>query len=372
MQRRAFLLLSSLLLSASTFAQSAPPATQPSKPRELIRKGAEFLLASQDKRGGWETDKGPGVTALAARALALEPSIGPKHPAVRKAVEFVLTQQRDDGGVYTAQGDHKNYETSVVVSMLAALGDEAPKGALEKARKFLLDNQADEDRSISVDNVWYGGAGYFLGKRPDLSNTQLMLDALRDSGLPPTDPAYQKAMIFISRCQMLGEKNDQAFAKGTTNGGFIYTAANGGESKAGTEEIGGRVELRAYGSMTYAGFKSMIYAGLKKDDPRVQAALGWIREHWTLDHNPNMPEKQSREGLYYYYHTFARALEAFGERVIRDRTGREHDWRAELVDVLARQQKPDGSWLNPEPRWMEQFPALTTAYAMLALEAAYP
>jgi squalene-hopene/tetraprenyl-beta-curcumene cyclase len=364
--------MAALFFCATALAQTATSSRPVAAPRELVRKGVEFLLATQDKRGGWETDKGPGITALAVRALAQEPSIGPKHAAVRRAVEFVLSHQRDDGGVYSALGLYKNYETSVVVSMLAALGDEAPQGVLEKARKFLLDNQADEDNGISVDDVWYGGAGYFLGKRPDVSNTQLMLDALKDSGLPSSDPAYQKALVFISRCQMLGEKNDQAFAKGATSGGFIYTAANGGDSKAGTQVINGRKELRSYGSMTYAGFKSMLYAGLKKDDPRVQAALGWIRDHWTLEFNPNMPEKQSREGLFYFYHTFARALAAFGEPVIRDGVGREHDWRAELVEILARQQKPDGSWLNPYDRWMEGFPALTTAYAILAIQAAEP
>lgn len=366
--------LTAALLAGAAAQAQVGPASRPAgrEPRDLVRKGAEYLLASQDKKGGWESDKGPGITALAARALALTPEIGPKHAAVRRAVEFVVDFQRDDGGIYSALGLHKNYETSVAVSMLAAVGDEAPKGVLEKARKFLLDNQADEERGISVDDVWYGGAGYFFGKRPDLSNTQLMLDALKDSGLPSSDPAYQKALVFITRCQMLGEKNDQKFARGATNGGFIYTAANGGDSKAGTEVVNGRKELRSYGSMTYAGFKSMLYAGLKKDDPRVQAALGWIREHWTLEYNPNMPEKQSHEGLFYYYHTFSRALAAFGEPLIRDRAGREHNWRLELSETLAKLQKPDGSWLNPHDRWMEGYPALTTAYSMLALLEADP
>ena len=34
--------------------------------------------------------------------------------------------------------------------------------------------------------------------------------------------------------------------------------------------------LRSYASMTYAGLKSMIYAGLDRDDPRVKAALTYI------------------------------------------------------------------------------------------------
>ncbi|MBI5866332.1 MAG: terpene cyclase/mutase family protein [Planctomycetes bacterium] len=367
-----------LLLPMIAGAQTPAPASRAAadsheaQARILLSKGAEFLLASQEKQGGWESDKGPGITALAAKALAQEPAIGPRHPAVRRAVVFVMTSQHDDGGIYSALGLFKNYETSVAVSMLSTLGDAAPAGAIDKARKFLIDNQADDDRGVSVDDVWYGGAGYFFGKRPDLSNTQLMLDALKDSGLPPSDPAFQKALVFIGRCQMLGEYNSQPLARGSTAGGFIYSAAGGGESKADTEVIEGRKELRCYGSMTYAGLKSMIYAGLKKDDPRVRAALAWVQDHWTLDSNPNMPEKKAEEGLFYFYHTFARALTAWGERTIRDRLGRDHDWRAELVEALAKRQKDDGSWLNPADRWMEGYPALTTAYAMLALQAAYP
>jgi squalene-hopene/tetraprenyl-beta-curcumene cyclase len=171
---------------------------------------------------------------------------------------------------------------------------------------------------------------------------------------------------------MLGEINDQAFARGATEGGFIYSPANAGESKAGSEDLDGRSALRCYGTMTYAGFKSMLYAGLNRDDRRVQAALDWMRKHWTLTTNPNMPEAQSRQGLFYYYHVFGRALDAYGAPIIKDDTGREHAWRQELVEQLAKAQKPDGSWANDADRWMEGLPALTTAYSLLALQAAYP
>jgi hypothetical protein len=35
-----------------------------------------------------------------------------------------------------------------------------------------------------------------------------------------------------------------------------------------------------------AGLKSMIYAGLTQDDPRVKAAIGYIKDRYTLDENP--------------------------------------------------------------------------------------
>jgi squalene-hopene/tetraprenyl-beta-curcumene cyclase len=367
---------------------------------ELTRHGAQFLLAAQEQDGGWASQTGPGITCLVLKALIQEPTVGPNHECVRRGVEFVRKFARDDGGIYGAEGLLKNYETSVALSMFAAL--EAPgqvvRGAPGKAepeapasapgpdrgdtprlrseiaalQKFLIQNQWDEGEGKSIDDPWYGGAGYGQSKRPDLSNTQMMLDALHDSGLPPDDPTYKKALTFIQRCQMLGESNDQPFAKASTQGGFIYTAANGGESKAGTIEVAGREELRCYGSMTYAGFKSMLYAGLTRDDPRVRAALDWIRRYWTLDYNPNMPQSQSLQGLYYYYHTFGRALAAFGEPVITDRTGRDHNWRQEFVTKLAELQHPDGSWTNEADRWMEGSPALTTAYGVLALQAAFP
>jgi squalene-hopene/tetraprenyl-beta-curcumene cyclase len=352
--------------------------------RELIRRGAAFLLSVQEPDGGWAADSGPGITCLALKALIQEPTIGPDHPAVRRGVEFVRRFAREDGGIYSAEGLLKNYESSVALSMFAALEQAIARTAsapsqpstyaedIARLQRFLKVNQWDEGEGKTPDDPWYGGAGYGRGRRPDLSNTQMMLEALHDSGLPQDDPVYRKALVFIQRCQMLGEHNDQPFARGSSQGGFIYSPAGGGESKAETVDVDGKPELRCYGSMTYAGFKSMLYAGLSRDDPRVQAALRWMKRYWTLDANPNMPEKRSQEGLFYYYHVFARALSAFGESAITDATGREHDWRRELVDKLAARQRPDGSWINDADRWMEGIPALTTAYSMLALQAAFP
>jgi squalene-hopene/tetraprenyl-beta-curcumene cyclase len=338
----------------------------------MIRRGAKYLLAAQEQDGGWASQSGPGITCLALKALIQEPAVGPEHPAVERGIRFVLKFQRDDGGIYSAGGLHKNYETSVALSMFAALKNDEYAAQAARVRQFLKDLQWDEGEEKSIDDPWYGGAGYGRGERPDLSNTQMMLEALHDSGLPKDDPTYKKALIFIQRCQMLGEHNDQAFAKGSNQGGFIYSPANGGESKAEQVEIEGRKELRSYGTMTYAGFKSMLYAGLSKDDRRVKAALDWIGRYWTLDYNPNMPARQSKQGLFYYYHVFGRAFQAWGEEVVTDHLGRKHDWRRELVKKLGEIQRDDGSWVNEADRWMEGHPALTTAYAVLALQAAYP
>jgi squalene-hopene/tetraprenyl-beta-curcumene cyclase len=254
--------------------------------------------------------------------------------------------------------------------MLSAAKDPALSETIASAQRFLKNLQWDEAERVQPEDVWYGGAGYGKHKRPDLSNTQMMLEALKQSGLPADDPTYRKALKFIERCQMSSETNDQPFARETQEGGFIYSPANGGESKAGTVVIQGQRQLRCYGSMTYAGFKSMLHANLAHNDPRVRRALDWICRHYTLDENPNMPGQQSRQGLFYYYHLFARALDAWGQQHLVDHKGIKHDWRADLCSKLLSLQNSDGSWTNNEDRWHEGNPVYVTALATLALQTA--
>jgi squalene-hopene/tetraprenyl-beta-curcumene cyclase len=187
------------------------------------------------------------------------------------------------------------------------------------------------------------------------------LDALHAVGRGEDDPAVKKALEFVSRCQNLeNEYTTTPFAAKVNDGGFFYTIAAGGQSMAGETADGG---LRSYGSMTYAGLKSMIYAGVSRDDPRVKAAYEWIQKHYTLEENPGM----GANGLYYYYHTFAKALAAIGDEQIIDGQGKSHDWRAELSQQLIAAQGADGSWVNSTPRWLEGDPNLVTAYSLLAL-----
>jgi squalene-hopene/tetraprenyl-beta-curcumene cyclase len=200
---------------------------------------------------------------------------------------------------------------------------------------------------------------------------QIALDALHDAGVKPTDPAFQAAVAFASHLQNRSESNNQPWAG--NDGGFIYTDADGGNSPAG-ELTGpdGRKMFRSYGSMTYAGLKSMIYAGLSHDDPRVKAAWDWITRNWTLDENPGLKNgtgNSAESGLYYYYHTAARALHAYGQPIITDPQGAQHDWRLELIDKLTSLQKPDGSWVG-QSKWMENNPTLATSFAILAMQEA--
>ena len=117
--------------------------------------------------------------------------------------------------------------------------------------------------------------------------------------------------------------------------------------------------------MTYAGFKSYLYAELDRDDPRVIAAYAWLQDNYTMAENPGI----GTDGLYYYYITLARALSAWGEPMI-EVSGEPNDWAADLIAQLATLQNGDGSFRSVDDRWMEANPVLITAYSLIALQHA--
>lgn len=370
MHKRCWVFFLGLALIAG--GTTAVTAAEPARPdatsyEQMVGRAIGFLATKgQAEDGSFSSQAGPAVTALVATAL-MRHGRTPSDPLVARSLAYLEQFIRPDGGVFGAGSLYANYETSIAILCLAeANKDGRYTEKLKKAEAYIKGLQWDEGENKDSSDPAYGGAGYGRHKRPDLSNTQFFMDALQAMGTDVNDDAVKRALIFVSRCQNLEtEHNTTPFAAKNPDGGFYYTPAAGGSSMAGTTPEGG---LRSYGSMTYAGLKSMIYAGLNADDPRVKAAVKWIRTHYDLTSNPGM----GAAGLYYYYHTFAKALDALKQDVFVDQQGVQHDWRAELRAELARRQLPDGSWVNEADRWMEGDPNLVTAYALLTLSYCRP
>lgn len=332
----------------------------------MAARAVKFLRSRQDAQGVWSAErKEPGVTALVVTGLLRSGLAGPTDPAVAKGLAYLETFIKPEGGMPEAA--HANYATAVALTAFHHANVDGRYDAVVKgSQQFLRNKQWDEGEGKTPADPFYGGSGYGgRSNRPDLSNTTFMLEALRDSGVPPDDPAFRRAVVFISRCQNLdSEFNDQPWAKKVNDGGFIYTPANGGTSVAGPDENGG---LRSYASMTYAGLKSLIYAGLTPEDPRAKAALGYIQKHYTVDENPGLGQR----GLYYYYVVFGKAMALLGSDEFVDAAGAKHDWRADLTAALARRQGPNGEWVNPTDGFMEGDANLVTAYGLLALASTH-
>ena len=366
--------------ASSAFAQAAPIADRlPARDISLLNEakhslqtGCKWLSQAQLPDGSW--CQYPGISGLALVALLNSglPEYRADSPVARKGLAYILKQVQPDGSI--CLGDLKSYNTSICVMALLSTRDPKHHETIRRARRFLMASQFDEDMGCSDAHPHFGGIGYGKQKRPDMSNLQWALEALRlseyveqdaaktlvvDPNLPKVSEAeaaglcYDRAIKFIERCQNRKESNDQAWAG--TDGGFVYRP---GESKAD--------ETRSYGSMTYAGLKSFIYAKVDRDDPRVQAAYNWIRKHYTVDANPGM----GLQGLYYNYHTMAKAMHVYGGKALVDAKGKRHHWRDELLLKLVRIQNGEGYWVNTEGRWWENVKELATSYSLIALEIA--
>jgi len=363
---------------------TALPAFQTANAAKIdaaLERGAEYLLGvAEDGCFGAPGQPDAGLTAMAVGALLCvhEPRPDGVQAAIDQGLAWLVSLQREDGSIH--DGKLANYITSASILALARADDAKLEPVITRARGFLVQLQADEGEHFSPDHPYYGGIGYGGDERPDLSNLQMSIEALVAAGLDKDNPAFQRAVAFLQRCQNRSESNDVAIVDGDAtfvsgnDGGAAYAPGN---SPAGTIELpGGKQVARSYGSMTYALLKGYILAGIDKDDPRVQAAWKWLCENYTLDVNPGFEASgdptAAYQGLYYYFLTMAKALDLFGADVVTDAAGTEHPWRAQLSGrLIAMQRKTDGSWVNKNsPRWWEGNPVLATSYAMLALDAA--
>ncbi len=332
--------------------------------QESVKKGLKFLKSKQEDDGSWQHY--PAITALALSSyLRSGFEFSSQDAFIRQGFNYLISVKQKDGGVYIDQ--NANYNSAIVLMAFQDSKDLEYKQVIDSLEQFLLGIQFSETNGYTADSIYYGGVGYSFKERPDLSNVQWSLEALYQvtakdiedtrnedvkKKLDQRKQYIDRALVFLSRCQNLKVVNDQPYSG--DDGGFMYGA---GISKAGNQQ--------SYGSMTYAGLKSLIHARVSRNDPRVQAAFQWITENYTLDENPGM----GAQGWYYYLHTLAKSLSAYGEETITDSRGRKHAWKEEAAAKLIGLQHSDGSWINDKhSRWMEDNAVLVTCYTILAIE----
>jgi squalene-hopene/tetraprenyl-beta-curcumene cyclase len=340
-----------------------------------IDRGLAWLRSNQHTNGWWSTPDHPALTALSLAAFLGEPTQRYRTnppPALARGFSFLLDSQRPDGGIYRTS--LANYNTALGVVALALADNPADAERLRRARAFLIGLQTDQGEPGKPDTVFDGGVGYG-DKYPhsDLNNTLMALEAIRATDHLVRDQVpgqtrelnWAAALQFIQNCQNLPSHNQQPWVSHDPRdrGGFVYFPGHsmaGGQTNAAT----GRVALRSYGSISYAGLLSYIYAQVRRDDQRVVAVMDWLRAHYTLEENPGL----GPQGLFYYLHLMTKALHAAGVDKLELEDGRKIDWRRQVALRLLDLQQRDGSWCNTSNRWWEKDPCLVTAYAVLALE----
>lgn len=336
----------------------------------LAAKAIAFLRKSQEENGGWSTRLSPGVTGIVVTGLIKGGHVSPDDPMVARGLKYIEGLINTEAGHIAGKNPREqllNYVTSVNVLALTAARRDSHKAVVADAASFLRKLQWDDSEGRGPESDFFGGAGYDGKSRPDLSNTSFFLEALKEAGISRDDPAFKKAMVFVSRCQNLkGEHNDQPWAGKVNDGSFIYSPAAGGSTKS-FDQPDANGAMPGYASITYAGIKSLVYCGLSRDDPRLKAGLDWLRRNYDLGRNPGMPPGREEWGLFYSLNSASKMFAALGDAEFTDAKGQRHDWRRDILDVLAKRQKPDGSWVNEKDRWMEGDANLVTGFALMAL-----
>lgn len=361
MKRVGFLLIA-LFLVGSSQAESLDAGVM-SAAKLAMQKGVKWLVTQQKEDGSWSEARMPALTALPLWAIVATGESG-FDANITKAADFVVKSQQPDGGFYVPSpgrpgGGLGNYNTSICVASLFATGRKDLIPPVLKGRSYIASSQ-------HIGDDWHsGGFGYDKAAQrrySDLNNAHYSIDAMRrtqaaeemrPAGEKRVDINWDAALKYIMQLQN---------TEGETAGGFAY---NTQDPKGGSvTNESGKVMLRAYGSMTYAGLLSMIHAHLERSDPRVRSAVEYASRFWTVKENPG----QGIQGVYFYYNVMSRALSAAGmDTLPGQNNAADVAWRKELAQQIIGVQKEDGFWVNENNRWWENDPVLATSYSILAL-----
>jgi squalene cyclase len=243
-------------------AWGALPAELDAEARAALAKGAAWLAAQQQADGHWAQADSPALTGLALWALQkTDPAA--YQSAINRALVFVLTSVQEDGTIWRQPamqrkgGGLANYNTAICMTALHALGRPELVPVIQNARTYLAKMQYADG------GAYGGGMGYDADQgRPytDLSNSYMAYEAmrltqdvedLRAAGEPKADLDWAAAQQFLGQLQNLKSVNTNAYASDRADdaGGFAYTPGAG----PAVTNADGKVTLRSYGSMTYAG-----------------------------------------------------------------------------------------------------------------------
>jgi len=338
-------------------------------PKSPLAKAAEYLWAQQEADGGWHSHtygllrSGQSLTPFVLDALLQIPDDETAKPVdkIDRAIAFIRRNTNRDGALGRMDPeipDYPNYATALAVSALCKARRPGWENDIHPMVAWLRTQQFTEENGWHPNDAPYGAWG--MGGEPlkppnpghvDLSMTRHVIEALRAAGAGPDDPAFDRARVFVERCQNLDTKHPNA-----SDGGFFFSTTEFDTNKAGHD--GAR--FRSYGTTTADGILALIALGRPPADEHGQAAQRWLTTHHRDMAVPGfIGEAYQRwpQGLAFYY--ASASTQAF--RALRVSPS------SAVAEALALTQRKDGSWSNPENLVKEDDPLIATPFAVRAL-----
>jgi squalene-hopene/tetraprenyl-beta-curcumene cyclase len=354
-------------------------------------QAARFLVDCQATDGAWRSDtygtfkEGGALTGLALLALQTAPTLPEVGMARRKGMEFLAGLVQPDGEIKAGPlgVTYPVYTSSFAVRALSSPDASRYRKERDGWLRFLRERQLTEDLGWQPSDKPYGGWGYCSGlpRKPvpgelapallesNLSATVLALEALKAAGVRSGDPAFNKALVFVKRCQNCGD-DPKLSDPGFDDGGFFFIYDDAVRNKAGVigKDRHGRERFASYGSMTADGLRALLACGLPAVDPRVKAGTAWLLQNFRADAPPGKyaaNRESSRSSVYYYY--CASVAQAFKAIEANASNHSPFPWVKRLSDELLKRQQPNGSWTNPLVAQREDDPVVATAFALIGL-----
>jgi prenyltransferase beta subunit len=351
-----------LLFGVAPHARAADAVSPEEKERrqkldDSIKRALEYLHKSQQADGSWQGNQAHGVAVTSLCVMAFMsaghvPGEGPYGDDVKKAIDWVLAHQNDNGS-FAAAGTYEMYTQGIATLMLAeAVGmcDEKTgrtlRKRLEKAVIVILDAQRK-------DGVHKGGWRYSrVGADGDISVTGWQVMALRAAknvGCDVPAEKIQDTMDYIMRCR--DERGN--------SGAFCYMPNS-------------RVTVACTGTSVLALQLCASKDQHEKLKPYFTKAADYILADQTR------PKWGKTEFFMYGIYYCSQAMFQMGgsdKNARKDDPKRPWNYWEVFCPILEKEllayQKPDGSWLGGDGRSAAIGADFCTSMAILSLTVEY-
>lgn len=290
-----------------------PPQLDP-----MYQRGERFLVATQNADGSWGDNYGsqPGVVGLAVKALmgrGEDPNTGPNAVAIRRGLEFILSQQ-DQATGYIGQS---MYNHGFAATALAeAYGEVRMPGlgaALQRSVDLILTSQRNNRHGS-----WRYNPNSMDADTSVAGAVVVALFAARNAGVYVPDESIRRALDYFDRMR-------------APSGGYGYTTSSAPNF-----------------NRTAIGVLVFSLAG-RDDESHQEDGLSFLSR--------NLSYRDSTYPFYFEYYMAQALFQKCPE------TWRE--WNALNIRYMASTQSPDGSWTSSKGT------TFSTAGALLSLALNY-
>lgn len=290
----------------------------PAQVETIYERGLQFLSKTQNAKGSWDDSVGgePGVVGLVVAAFLAhgeDPNSGPYAQTIRRALDFIISEQNDSNGYIGNSMYNHCFATKALAESYGVIDHPGVAPALKKAVDLILSAQKRNR---------FGGWRYTPDSR-DADTTvtggqMVTLFAARNAGLAVPDEAIQKGLGYLAKCR-------------GSDGSYGYTSSSGGKPT-----------LTAIGTLCLSLAK-------ETDSKGFQTSVAYLKRN--LDY-------RDRYYPYYYEYYMSQAL-------FHADPAAWEDWNLRNIRYLSALQGRDGSFPG------NQGTSFNTAGALLSLALNY-